>query len=72
MKFHLLFEQSGTFKNVLKENGHDAFDYDILNEYRQTDYQIDLFEQIEIEYENLIGGARMIPYLPKCIKTKIL
>lgn len=42
MIFHLLFEQSGTFKNVLKEQGFVAYDYDILNDYFQTDFQIDL------------------------------
>ena len=57
MKFHLLFEQSGTFKNVLKSYGHEAYDYDILNEYGETDFVIDLFEQIELEYKNLTGGG---------------
>ena len=42
MIFHCLFEQSGTFKNVFINNGHKAYDYDILNDYGQTDYQIDL------------------------------
>ena len=55
MKFHCLFEQSGTFKNMLKEFGHDAFDYDILNEYGETDHQIDLFHEIEIKYGLLTG-----------------
>lgn len=55
MRYHLLFEQSGTFKNVLKEKGHQAFDYDILNDFGQTDYQIDLFNEIETEYVNLTG-----------------
>lgn len=55
MTFHLLFEQSGTFKNVLKEQGFIAYDYDILNNYFQTDFQIDLFQEIENEFENLIN-----------------
>lgn len=55
--FHLLFEQSGTFKNVLKKEGNTAYDYDILNEYGETDNIIDLFEQIDLEYENLVGGG---------------
>lgn len=58
MRFHLLFEQSGTFKNVFKEHGHEAFDYDILNDFNETDYQIDLFHEIEVEYENIVGGGR--------------
>ena len=46
MKAHCLFEQSGTFKNEFKKLGFEAYDYDILNEYGETDYQVDLFEEI--------------------------
>ena len=46
MKAHCLFEQSGTFKNEFKKLGVEAFDYDILNEFGETDYQIDLFAEI--------------------------
>ncbi len=56
--FHCLFEQSGTFKNVFKEFGHKSYDYDILNDYGQTDYIIDLFKDIELEYENLVNGKK--------------
>lgn len=59
MTFHLLFEQSGTFKNVLKEQGFIAYDYDILNNYFQTDFQIDLFQEIENEFENLINKKQI-------------
>lgn len=48
---HCLFEQSGTFKNEFKKLGIEAYDYDILNDYGQTDYQIDLFHEIR-------GGTR--------------
>ena len=44
---HCFFEQSGTFKNEFKKLGIEAYDYDILNEFGQTDYQIDLFAEIE-------------------------
>jgi hypothetical protein len=57
MIFRCFFEQSGTFKNVFKEFGHNAFDYDILNDYGQTDYQIDLFKEIETEYNNISMGG---------------
>lgn len=57
MRFHLLFEQSGTFKNVLKQHGHEAYDYDILDNYGQTDFKIDLFKEIEQEYENIVMGG---------------
>lgn len=46
MKVHCLFEQSGTFKNEFKKLGHEAYDYDIQNEFGETDYVIDLFEEI--------------------------
>ena len=46
MKVHCLFEQSGTFKNEFKKLGYEAFDYDIQNEFNQTDYVVDLFENI--------------------------
>ena len=50
MKVHCLFEQSGTFKNEFKRLGYDAEDYDILNDFGETDHIIDLFEQIELAY----------------------
>lgn len=48
---HCLFEQSGTFKNEFKKLGYEAYDYDIQNEFGETDYAIDLFEQIESAYD---------------------
>lgn len=51
---HCLFEQSGTFKNEFIKLGVESYDYDILNDYGQTDYQIDLFMQIK----NAWGGRR--------------
>ena len=53
----LLFEQSGTFKKAFKKNGIEAFDYDIQNEFEQTDFQIDLFEEIQKAFE---GGAKRV------------
>lgn len=52
MKVHCLFEQSGTFKNEFKKLGIEAIDYDILNEFNQTDFIIDLFKEIEKAYKN--------------------
>lgn len=54
---HCLFEQSGTFKNEFKKLGVDAYDYDILDEYGQTDFKIDVFQEIEQAY----GGVN--PFL---------
>jgi hypothetical protein len=47
MKVHCLFEQSGTFKSAFKNYGIEAYDYDIQNEFNETDYVTDLFKEIE-------------------------
>lgn len=46
MRVHCLFEQSGTFKNEFKKLGYEAYDYDLQNDFGETDYQIDLFSEI--------------------------
>lgn len=53
MKYHCFFEQSGTFKNEFKKLGYKAYDYDILNDFNETDYVIDLFNEIENGYLGL-------------------
>lgn len=50
MVVHLLFEQSGTFKNEFKKLGYEAYDYDIQNEFGETDKVLDLFNEIEGGY----------------------
>ena len=50
-KVHCLFEQSGTFKNEFKKLGYESFDYDIQNNFGETDYVIDLFKAIEDAYD---------------------
>lgn len=50
-KVYCLFEQSGVFKNEFIKLGIEALDYDIQNEFDETDYIIDLFHQIELEYD---------------------
>ena len=50
--FHCFFEQSGTFKKEFKKLGYEAYDYDILNDFGETDYIIDLFKEIEMAYDN--------------------
>ena len=52
-RVHCFFEQSGTFKNEFIKLGIPAEDYDIQNNFNQTDHVIDLFEEIEKEYTNL-------------------
>lgn len=51
MTFHCFFEQSGTFKNEFKKLGYEAYDYDILNDFGETDFQVDLFKEIETAFE---------------------
>lgn len=52
---HLFFEQSGVFKNEFKKMGFCAFDYDIQNNFEETDFIIDLFDEIERAYNG--GGS---------------
>lgn len=47
MIVHCLFEQSGTFKNAFRRLDITAYDYDIENQYNETDYIIDIFTHIE-------------------------
>lgn len=54
-KVHCFFEQSGTFKNEFRKLGYEAYDYDIQNNHGETDYQIDLFAEIEKAYSG--GGS---------------
>ena len=49
-KVHCFFEQSGTFKNEFIKLGIPAEDYDIQNNFGQTDHTIDLFAEIEKAY----------------------
>lgn len=56
-KVHCFFEQSGTFKNEFIKLGYEAEDYDIQNEFNETNNVADLFKEIEICYE---GGGKSI------------
>lgn len=49
-KVHCMFEQSGTFKNEFIKLGIPAEDYDIQNNFGQTNHVIDLFAEIEKGY----------------------
>ena len=49
-KVHCLFEQSGTFRDVFRNKGYEAYCYDLENQFNETDYQIDLFNEIEKGY----------------------
>lgn len=53
---HCFFEQSGTFKNEFIKLGIQAEDYDIQNNFGETDHVIDLFAEIEKAW----GGEKSI------------
>ena len=62
-KVHCFFEQSGTFKREFIKLGIPAEDYDIQNNFGETDHTDDLFKAIEDAYEgkpslfdNIVGG----------------
>ena len=61
-KIHCFFEQSGTFKNEFKKLGYDAYDYDIQNNFGQTDFVIDLFSEIDVAYQ---GGGSVFDKIAK-------
>ena len=46
-KVHCFFEQSGTFKNEFIKLGIPAFDYDLQDNFGQTDHYDDLFQAID-------------------------
>lgn len=73
--FHCFFEQSGTFKNEFKKLGYEAIDYDIQNEFGETDKVIDLFQEIEKAYftrggnifDNISSKDTIIAFFP-CVR----
>ena len=56
-KVHCFFEQSGTFKREFIKLGIPAEDYDIQNNFGETDHTDDLFAEIEKAYE---GGGKSL------------
>ena len=50
-KVHCFYEQSGTFKNEFIKLGIPAEDYDIQNNFGETDNVVDLFKAIEDAYD---------------------
>lgn len=73
-KVHCFFEQSGTFKNEFIKLGIPAEDYDIQNNFGETDHIVDLFKAIEDAYEgkpslfdNMTSDDLIMAFFP-CIK----
>lgn len=54
-KVYCFFEQSGTFKQEFIKMGIPAEDYDIQDNFGQTDHVTDLFAEIEKAYEGGIS-----------------
>lgn len=72
-KVHCFFEQSGTFKNEFIKLGIPAEDYDIQNNFGETDHTDDLFQAIEYAYDgkpslfdNITSEDLIIAFFP-CI-----
>lgn len=72
-KVHCLFEQSGTFKGEFLKLGIPAEDYDIQNNFGQTDHVVDLFGEILNAYDQkpsifdgMGGGDLVLAFFP-CI-----
>lgn len=72
-KVHCFFEQSGTFKNEFIKLGIPAEDYDVRNNFGETDHVIDLFSEIEAAYDgkpsifdNIKGEDLIMAFFP-CI-----
>lgn len=61
-KVHCFFEQSGTFKNEFIKLGIPAEDYDIQNNFGETDHIIDLFNEIDVAY---LGGGSIFDAISK-------
>lgn len=73
-KVHCFFEQSGTFKNEFIKLGIPAEDYDIQNNFGETDHVMDLFAEIEKSYgggysvfDNITKDDLIVAFFP-CIK----
>ena len=72
-KVHCFFEQSGTFKNEFIKLGIPAEDYDLQNNFGETDHQDDLFKAIEDAYDgrpslfDRVGGEDLIIAFFPCI-----
>ena len=73
-KVHCFFEQSGTFKNEFVKLGIPAEDYDIQNNFGETDHTDDLFKAIEDAYDgkpslfdNITSEDLILAFFP-CIR----
>lgn len=56
-KAFCFFEQSGTFKREFIKLGIPSCDVDILNDFGETDFELDIFAEIDKAYENGVKGT---------------
>lgn len=70
-KAHCLFEQSGTFKRAFERKGVKAWDYDLMNNYEETDYCTNLFDEIQRArqhksciFNGMQDGSLIIAFFP--------
>lgn len=74
---HCMFEQSGTFKNEFKKLGIEVYDYDLQDEFGETDYKVDLFDEIKKAYEgwesifDRVGGEDIIMAFFPCTRFEV-
>ena len=72
-RVHCMFEQSGTFKKEFVKLGYHAEDYDIQNNFGETDHVMDLFAEIDNAYDgrpsifDSISGDDLIMAFYPCI-----
>ena len=70
---HCFFEQSGTFKQAFRQLNIPAMDYDIRNDFGETDVVCDLFTEIDEAYAgkvsifDTIGREELIIAFYPCI-----
>lgn len=70
-KAHCFFEQSGTFKKEFQKLGIAAEDYDILNDFGETDHVIDLFNEItraydgeKVVFDDILSSDLIVAFFP--------
>ena len=76
-KAHCFFEQSGTFKKEFRKLGIAAEDYDILNDFGETDHVIDLFGEItraydgvESVFDDILASDLIVAFFP-CTRFEV-
>lgn len=70
---HCFFEQSGVFRNEFRKIGIRSYDYDLRDDFGNTDFKLDLFREIDDAYTgkksifDYIDPAQLIIAFYPCI-----